>query len=105
MTKEEFRALVFLLRQLYPRCGKYQDRNICNSWWLVVKNEDYTALRDAAAEFAKNNKYPPDIYDLFAGRQNNKGAVMGGGNTTKRNREWMKKYIARSEGDGHGDEL
>ena len=85
MTVEEYRELIYFLRDLYPNCGRYRDRNVCNAWWAVVRDDDYPTLRAAAAEYAKKNRYPPDIYDLFFPE--------GGG--TGKDKTWMRKYICR----------
>lgn len=93
MTVEEYRELIYFLRDIYPNCGRYRDRNVCNAWWKVVRHDDYPTLRAAAAEYAKTNRYPPDIYDLFFTASKGKADHPGGG--TGKDKTWMRKYISR----------
>lgn len=93
MTVEEYRELIYFLQNIYPNYKPYRDRNVCNAWWKVVQNDDYPTLRAAAAEYAKTNRYPPDIYDLFSTASKAKAGHSGGG--TGKDKTWMRKYICR----------
>lgn len=67
MRQEDYREIIFLLRRLYPRCKRYEDKALLNQWWAIAKDADFRAVQKAAFGAGET---PPDMAELVeaAGR-------------------------------------
>lgn len=67
MRQEDYREIIFLLRRLYPRCKRYEDKALLNEWWAIARDADFRAVQKAA--FGAGDT-PPDMAELVeaAGR-------------------------------------
>lgn len=69
MEQADVNRLFELLRQLYPNARQVQANNgvLKQTWGLVLEPYEYRQIRAAAIDYARGNKFFPDVADLTMG--------------------------------------
>lgn len=56
MTQAETAKIIFLLKELYPHSTENTTiENRVRAWYIILKDYDFDAARNAAIEYAKND--------------------------------------------------
>ncbi len=75
MDRNETQLLLMMLEQFYPN-KKFRDpKALFSAWALALEPYDFETVKRAAADYAAQNKFFPDLADLTAALPRRKAPV------------------------------
>lgn len=89
MTQAETAKIIFLLKELYPHSTENTTiENRVRAWYIILKDYDFDAARNAAIEYAKNDSkgFFPAVGQIIAELEKTQTEPFLGLETTYENR-------------------
>ena len=97
MTREETRSLLNLLADFYPNAKQVKGNNtrMLDAWALALEIYSFDECRQAALEYARENKFFPDIADITLRCHSHKQIIAAAEDTkcAAADITWMRDYI------------
>jgi len=102
LTKAETQLLMDTMRRYYPFARQLRGTEAVDDFYRAMKNISYYKAKNALAEYAQENAYPPPVFDLIdrcgaVKKRTGSGASQAAaGQAAAGKNKWMKDYIRRN---------